>query len=76
MTISIYVSVNGNYKAPVKVVNQNGDVTETVVSGRGSDGPKVHYIDFYHGNAGSVVEVTVGPESQDNGDDGSVADPS
>lgn len=68
MTIGINVSVNGNYKAPVKVMHQNGDLTEFVLSGRDHEGPNVRWIDFYHGNNGSVVSVTVGPESQDNGE--------
>lgn len=68
MTISIMVSVNGNYKVPV--TTQYGDtepVTE-VISGRGHPGPKVKDIPYYHGNnPTNVVTVTVGPEEQDNG---------
>lgn len=41
MTISINVSVNGNYKVPVTTkYGENEPVTE-VISGRGHDGPFV-----------------------------------
>ena len=68
MTISIQVSVNGNYKVPVTTqYGENEPVTE-VISGRGHEGPKVKYILYYHGNnPNNVVKVTVGPEEQDNG---------
>lgn len=62
MTISIQVSVNGADEAPVKVKHQDGSETTTVVSGKDHDGPKVHYVPFYHGSGENVVEVTVGPE--------------
>lgn len=68
MTISISVSVNGNYKAPVKVTREDGSVENHVVSGFGMDRPNVLSINHYHG-ASNVTTIAVGPESQDNGDD-------
>ena len=68
MTISIQVSVNGNYEAPVKVQYQDGTETSEIVSGKGHEGPNVKYIPFYHGSTESVVTVTVGPERY-NGND-------
>lgn len=65
MTVSVQVSVNGNYKLPVTYKQGDRDVTE-VVSGRGNDGPKVLHIPFYHGP--DVLTLTVGPEEPDNGD--------
>ena len=65
MTISIQVSVNGNYKCPVKFKHGDREKTE-VVSGRGSEGPKVLNIPFYHGS--EVMTVEIGPETQDNGE--------
>jgi hypothetical protein len=64
MTISIQVSVNGNYKAPVTVQRGTDSPTTEVVSGRGLDKPNVKYIPYY---SGEVVTVSVGPEEQDNG---------
>ena len=66
MTISIQVSVNGNYKVPVTVKRGAAEPTTEVVSGRGHEGPKILYIPYYHGSDGDVV-VTVGKEEQDNG---------
>jgi len=66
MTISIQVSVNGNYKVPVTVKRGSAEPTTEVVSGRGHEGPKVLHIPYYHGSYGDVV-VTVGQEEQDNG---------
>ena len=67
MTISVQVSVNGNYKCPVSY--KQGDREESqVISGRDSDGPKVLHIPFYHGP--DAMTVSVGPEEQDNGDNG------
>lgn len=68
MTISIQVSVNGNYKVPVTVTDQAGNYTTEVISGRGHEGPFVKHIDYYHGNTGFGVTVFVGKEEQDNGD--------
>ena len=65
MTISVQVSVNGNYKCPVKFKQGEREQTE-VVSGRGNEGPKVLYIPFYH--SADVMTVEIGPETQDNGD--------
>lgn len=67
MTIGISVSVNGNYKAPVKVVRQDGSEENHVVSGFGLGRPNVLSINHYHGQS-NVTSVTVGPEEQDNGD--------
>lgn len=66
MTISIQVSVNGNYKVPVTVKRGAAEATTETVSGRGNEGPKILYIPYYHGSDGDVV-VTVGKEEQDNG---------
>lgn len=69
MTISITVSVNGNYKVPVTTKYGNNEPTTEVITGRGHSGPFVKHIPYYHGsNPGNVVTVTVGPEEQDNGD--------
>lgn len=68
MTISISVSVNGNYKVPVTTKYGSNEAVTEVISGRGSDGPKVKDIPYYHGNnPTNIVTVTVGPEEQDNG---------
>lgn len=68
MTININVSVNGNYKVPVKVQYGEGEPTTEVITGRGHEGPFVKNISYYHGSD-TVVTVTVGPEDQDNGDE-------
>lgn len=67
MTISIQVSVNGNYKVPVTVTDQDGKETTEVISGRGHNGPKVKQIYYQHGRDEGVT-VFVGKEEQDNGD--------
>jgi hypothetical protein len=59
MTTKITVSVNGNYKIPVK----QGE-TVTWVSGRGSEGPKV--ADYWPGHGDGAVFL-IGPEEPDNG---------
>lgn len=59
MTTKVSVSVNGNYKIPVK----QGD-NVTWVSGRGNDGPKV--VDFYPQHGGGETFL-IGPEEPDNG---------
>ena len=65
MTISVQISVNGNYKCPVSY--KQGDREESqVVSGRGNDGPKMVYIPFHHGS--DVMTLSVGPEEPDNGE--------
>ena len=66
MTISINVSVNGNYKVPVRTQYGDSEPTTEVISGRGHDGPFVRRINYYHGTE-EVVTVTVGPEEADNG---------
>ena len=63
MTISINISVNGNYKCPVTFKQGDREVTE-IVSGKDSEGPKNYYIPFYHGS--DIMEIKVGPEEADN----------
>jgi hypothetical protein len=64
MTISVKVSVNGNYKCPVGY-KQGASEHSQIVSGRGHDGPNEIYIPFNHG--ADAMTVTVGPEEPDNG---------
>lgn len=65
MTISVKISVNGNYKCPVSF--RQGDREETqVISGYGRDAPNVLYIPFYHGP--DAMTLSVGPEERDNGE--------
>lgn len=77
MTISIKVSVNGNYKVPVTVKYGENEPSTEVISGVGSDGPFVKDIPYYHGeNPSNVVAVTIGPEeyvdtSENEADDNS-----
>lgn len=66
MTISIKVSVNGNYKIPVTVTRSNRDAVTEVISGRGLSQPFVKDIMYEHGT-GDIVTVSVGPEEEDNG---------
>ena len=66
MTISIQVSVNGNYKVPVTTKYGDGEPVTETISGRGLKGPFVKYINHYHGGA-SITTVTVGPEENDDG---------
>jgi hypothetical protein len=69
MTISINVSVNGNYKVPVTTKYGDNEPTTEVISGRGHSGPNVKSIPYYHGsNPSNVVTVTVGPEEPDTGE--------
>lgn len=65
MTISVQVSVNGNYKCPVSYKQGDREVTE-LITGRGSDGPKVLCIPFYHGP--DLLTLSIGPEEQDLGE--------
>jgi hypothetical protein len=65
MTISIRVSVNGNYQCPVTYKQGDREVTE-IVSGYGRDTPGEIYIPFYHGP--DLMNITVGPERPDNGE--------
>lgn len=68
MTISIKVSVNGNYKIPVTTKYGDSEPTTEVISGRGHDGPFVKDITYYHGsNPSNIVHVSVGPKEADNG---------
>ena len=64
MTISIKVSVNGNYKVPVTTKYDVEAPTTEVISGRGLNVPFVKDIPAYHGK---VTTVTVGLEEADNG---------
>lgn len=61
MTTTIAVSVNGNYKIPVK----QGEIV-TWVSGRGAIGPKV--MNFHPHSHGDGTTFLIGPEEPDNGD--------
>lgn len=67
MTISITVSVNGNYKVPVKVSYDDGQESTEVISGRGHEGPFVKHVPHYHGPS-KVTTVVVGPEEEDRGE--------
>lgn len=68
MTISIQVSVNGNYKVPVTTKYGDLEPTTEIISGRGHSGPYVKHIPYYHGsNPNNIVVVSVGPETEDNG---------
>jgi hypothetical protein len=64
MTISINVSVNGNYKVPVTTKYDDKEPTTEVISGRGLNVPFIKHIPAYHDK---ITTVTVGPEEQDNG---------
>lgn len=66
MTIGIQVSVNGNYKTPVKVTRQDGSEENHVISGFGLNQPNVLHISHYHG-ASNITSVEVGPEEKDDG---------
>ena len=65
MTISIQVSVNGNYKVPVTVQHGNAPSHTEVISGKGLVGPKIYNINHYHGPS-NITRVAVGPEEPDN----------
>lgn len=66
MTVSVKISVNGNYKLPVSY--KQGDNEESfVISGRGHEGPNERSIMFYHGQ--DVMTLELGPEEPDNGDE-------
>lgn len=66
MTVSVKVSVNGNYKLPVHV--KQGDREEGfTLSGRGKPGPDERVVSFHHGP--EPMTVTVGPEQPDNGEE-------
>jgi len=64
MTISIKVSVNGNYKCPV-AYEQGGIAVDQVISGFGKSVPTELYIPFRHG--ADVMTLVVGPETPDDG---------
>jgi hypothetical protein len=65
MTVSVKVSVNGNYKLPINYKQGDNEVSETI-SGRGHEGPKEMHIPFRHG--ADVMTLVIGPEEVDNGD--------
>lgn len=65
MTISVRISVNGNYKCPVSYKQGDREVSQ-VVSGFGRDTPNELHIPFYHGP--DVLTLSVGPEEPDNGE--------
>lgn len=67
MTISVSISVNGNYKCPVSYKQGDREVTQ-IISGRGNDGPQVLHVPFYHGP--DLLTLSVGPEEQDTGETG------
>lgn len=70
MTVSVKISVNGNYKVPFSF--KQGDREENhVISGRGCNGPNEHTVHFSHGP--DVMTLEIGPESQDNGEEESEA---
>jgi hypothetical protein len=60
MTTKVTVSVNGNFKIPVK----KGEEV-TWVSGRGNEGPKV--VDFFPNSHGDGTVFVIGPEEPDHG---------
>lgn len=63
MTISVTVSVNGNYKCPVTY--KQGDREYTLqLSGREAGGRDERIIPFGHGS--DVMTLTIGPEEPDN----------
>lgn len=62
MTTKITVSVNGNYKIPVK---QPG-MPDVWVSGRGHEGPATqNFTPHDHGDGTTFI---IGPEEPDNGE--------
>lgn len=68
MTISIKVSVNGNYKIPVTTKYGDEAATTEVISGRGHAGPFIKDIPYYHSaNPSNIVIVSIGPEEEDKG---------
>lgn len=74
MTISVKVSVNGNYKVPVTVAQ--GERQETIwISGYGHNGPNEVNINYSHN--GDAMTLNIGPEEQDYGapaEDGQAGD--
>lgn len=65
MTVSVKVSVNGNYKLPVSY-KQGGNEASFVISGRDHEGPNEQSIMFSHGP--DVMTLELGPEEPDNGE--------
>ena len=66
MTVSVKVTVNGNYKLPISY-KQGGREENHVISGHGLDRPNELHIPFHHGP--DVMTLTVGPEEPDNGEE-------
>lgn len=64
MTVSVKITVNGNYKLPVKYKQGDREVS-LVVSGYGLDVPGEHQVAFYHGP--DVMTLELGPEEPDHG---------
>jgi len=63
MTTQVSISVNGDFKVPVKYKQGDREVS-LEVSGKGStNGPKVETIPFYHGN--NIMTLEIGPETKD-----------
>lgn len=65
MTVSVKISVNGNYKVPY-TYKQGENTQSGVVSGYGMDRPNELTIPFSHGP--DAMSLEVGPESPDNGE--------
>lgn len=68
MTISLKVSVNGNYRATVKH-DVDGDVQpDIVIEGQAGDGPVEKSITFQHGktNTYSVTEEYMGDKAAES----------
>lgn len=63
MTVSVQISVNGNYKLPFKYKQGEWEVTGEI-SGKGLNEPKVEYIQFSHGP--DVMTLELGPEEPDS----------
>lgn len=65
MTVSVRISVNGNYKLPIRYKQGERDVS-LEITGRGNDGPKAHDVSFYHGS--DAMTLVVGLEEADSGE--------
>ena len=66
MTITIQVTIQGNYKVPIKVVRPGHPDEEVVITGRNAGGPVSRHFTHFHGDE-STTQVTVGPEVFDDG---------
>lgn len=65
MTVSVTISVNGNYKLPYTYKQGNNSEAGTI-SEFGLDHPCLKTIPFTHG--ADLLTLSVGPEEQDNGE--------